>query len=133
MKKNIIGIFALLVVIFVVTAIINPKFLNAYNMQNLIKWSSLYAVMSIGVAMVIITGGIDLSIGSVVGLVAVVLAFCLKIHGLDPWVSIGITLGLSLLIWACSWFTSYQSRDSTFCGYLVWPACLQEHGPLDYG
>jgi ribose transport system permease protein len=98
MKKNIIGIFALLVVIFVITAIINPKFLNAYNMQNLIKWSSLYAVMSIGVAMVIITGGIDLSIGSVVGLVAVVLAFCLKIHGLDPWVSIGITLGLSLLI-----------------------------------
>ena len=97
LKKNIIGIFALLVVIFVVTAIINPKFLNAYNMQNLIKWSSLYAVMSIGVAMVIITG-IDLSIGSVVGLVAVVLAFCLKIHGLDPWFSIGITLGLSLLM-----------------------------------
>ena len=57
MKKNIIGIFSLLVVIFIITAIINPKFLNAYNMQNLIKWSSLYAVMSIGVAIVIITIG----------------------------------------------------------------------------
>ena len=49
-------------------------------------------------AIVIITGGIDLSIGSVVGLVAVVLAFCLKIQGMDPWLSIGLTLGLSLLI-----------------------------------
>ena len=83
-------------VIFVITAIINPKFLNAYNMQNLIKWSSLYAVMSIGVAMVIITR-IDLSIGSVVGLVAVVLLFVQNSWS-DPWVSIGITLGLSLLI-----------------------------------
>ena len=75
MKKNVLGIAALLVVIFVLTALINPKFLNAYNMQNLLKWSSLYGVMSIGVAFVIITGGFDLSIGSVVGLVAVVFAF----------------------------------------------------------
>ena len=84
MKKNVLGIAALLVVIFVLTALINPKFLNAYNMQNLLKWSSLYGVMSIGVAFVIITGGIDLSIGSVVGLVAVVLAFFTKIQGIDP-------------------------------------------------
>ena len=53
MKKNVLGIFILLVAIFVITAVINPKFLNAYNMQNLIKWSSLYAVMSLGVAFVI--------------------------------------------------------------------------------
>ena len=38
MKKNVIGIFALLVVIFVITAIINPKFLNAYNMQNISRF-----------------------------------------------------------------------------------------------
>ena len=70
MNKNTLGIFGLLVAIFAVTALLNDKFISAYNMQNLIKWSSLYAVMSIGVAFVIITGGIDLSIGSVVGLVA---------------------------------------------------------------
>ena len=73
MNKNTLGIFGLLVAIFAITALLNDKFISAYNMQNLIKWSSLYAVMSIGVAFVIITGG-DLSIGSVVGLVAVVLA-----------------------------------------------------------
>jgi len=140
MKKNIIGIFALLVVIFVITAIINPKFLNAYNMQNLIKWSSLYAVMSIGVAMVIITGGIDLSIGSVVGLVAVVLAFCLKIHGLDPWVSIGIALGLSLLIGLVHGLlvtkAGIQPFVVTLCGLLVyrsmgrWITDNQSVGPV---
>ena len=93
-----LGFFALLVVIFIITAIINPKFLNAYNIQSAVKWSSLYAVMSIGVAMACSTGGIDLSLGSVVGLVAVVLAFLLKVQGLEPWTCIGITLVMSLFI-----------------------------------
>jgi len=53
MKKNTLGIFGLLIAIFVVTAVLNDKFISAYNMQNLIKWSSLYAVMSIGVAFVL--------------------------------------------------------------------------------
>ena len=38
MKKNILGILGLLIAIFVVTALLNPKFISAYNMQNLIKW-----------------------------------------------------------------------------------------------
>ena len=73
----------------------NDKFISAYNMQNLIKWSSLYAVMSIGVAFVIITGGIDLSIGSVVGLVAVVLAYQLKVKGIDLGQAIITTMRMS--------------------------------------
>ena len=47
MKKNVFGIFGLLVAVFVITAIADPNFLSAYNMQNTIKWSSLYGVMSI--------------------------------------------------------------------------------------
>jgi ribose transport system permease protein len=140
MKKNIIGIFALLVVIFVITAIINPKFLNAYNMQNLIKWSSLYGVMSIGVALVIITGGIDLSLGSVVGLVAVVLAFLLKIQGLDPWLCIGLTLGMSILIGLVHGLLITKAKIQPFvvtlCGLLIyrslgrWITDNQSLGPV---
>jgi len=140
MKKNILGIFILLVAIFVITALINPKFLNAYNMQNLIKWSSLYAVMSLGVAFVIITGGIDLSIGSVVGLVAVVLSICLKLEGMDPWSAIGITLVLSLAIGLIhGWLITkakVQPFVVTLCGLLVyrsvgrWLTDNQSIGPI---
>ncbi|MDG1833446.1 MAG: ABC transporter permease, partial [Verrucomicrobiota bacterium] len=70
MKKNILGILGLLIAIFAITAVLNPKFISAYNMQNLVKWSSLYSIMGVGVEFVIITGGIDLSIGSVIGLTA---------------------------------------------------------------
>ena len=140
MKKNVFGIFVLLVVIFAITAMINPKFLNAYNMQNLIKWSSLYAVMSIGVALVIITGGIDLSIGSVVGLVAVVLAFCLKVHGMDPWVAIGLTLCMSLVIGLIHGLLITKAHIQPFvvtlCGLLIyrslsrWLTDNQSLGPV---
>ena len=61
MKKNILGILGLFIFIFGFTAVSNENFLSAYNLQNLVKWSSLYAIMGIGVAFVIITGGIDLS------------------------------------------------------------------------
>ena len=140
MKKNILGIFILLVAIFVVTAMINPKFLNAYNMQNLIKWSSLYAIMSLGVAFVIITGGIDLSIGSVVGLVSVVLSICLKLEGMDPWSAIGITLILSLGIGLVHGLLITKAKVQPFvvtlCGLLVyrslgrWLTDNQSIGPI---
>ena len=130
MKKNIIGIFSLLVVIFIITAIINPKFLNAYNMQNLIKWSSLYAVMSIGVAIVIITGGIDLSIGSVVGLVAVVLAFCLKIPRSGSMVVDRVNLGSFIINRVGTWSFGHKSGYTTVCGHAMRTFSLQKSWPL---
>jgi ribose transport system permease protein len=74
MKKN-IGILSILLVVFTATAIGNANFLTAYNMFNLVERSSLYGIIGIGVAFVIITGGIDLSIGSLIGLVATLLPF----------------------------------------------------------
>ena len=108
--------------------------------KNLIKWSSLYAVMSIGVAMVIITGGIDLSLGSVVGLVAVVLAFLLKVQGLEPWTCIGITLVMSLFIGLIHGLLITKAKIQPFvvtlCGLLIyrslgrWLTDNQSLGPV---
>ena len=67
--KKILGILGLLVTIFIVAWSVEPKFASAYNLQNIIRWTSLFGIISIGVAFVIITGGIDLSIGSLIGLV----------------------------------------------------------------
>ena len=67
--KKILGILGLLVTVFLVAWIAEPKFASAYNLQNIIRWTSLFGIISIGVAFVIITGGIDLSIGSLIGLV----------------------------------------------------------------
>lgn len=95
MKKT-IGIFGLLVVICLFTATINPSFISAYNIQNTIRWMGLYGIISIGVAFVIITGGIDLSIGSLVGLVGSILAWMLAVKGYGVATSIAAVLVLSL-------------------------------------
>ncbi len=79
--KKLLGISGLFLVVFVTTSVKNPQFVSAYNLQNLISWTSLFGIISIGVAFVIITGGIDLSIGSVIGLVGSLMAWLLTHKG----------------------------------------------------
>ena len=68
--KKIMGILMLLVFICLATALLsNGKFVTPFNIQNIVRRSAFYGIIGIGVAFVIITGGIDLSIGSLIGLV----------------------------------------------------------------
>lgn len=78
--RKILGILALLVVVCVVTAFASESFLSGYNLENLIRRTALFGIISIGVAFVIVTGGIDLSIGSVVCLVGCGLPWLLTTH-----------------------------------------------------
>ncbi|TWU26996.1 Ribose transport system permease protein RbsC [Novipirellula galeiformis] len=77
--KN-IGIFALLIAIIVITSCINGVFVAPANLKTLVRDTSLYGLISIGVAMVIITGGIDLSIGSMIALCGVMLVQVIHIR-----------------------------------------------------
>ena len=95
--KKILGILGLLLAIFVVTWIVEPKFVSAYNLQNIMRWTSLFGIISIGVAFVIITGGIDLSIGSLIGLVGCLLPMLLA-AGYAPALALLVVVALSLAI-----------------------------------
>jgi ribose transport system permease protein len=92
--KKIFGILGLLIFVCVLTALLNPQFVNAYNLQNTLRWTALFGIISIGVAFVIITGGIDLSIGSVIGLIGSLMAWLLTQKG---W-NVPATLGLVLVV-----------------------------------
>ena len=77
MKKE-LGISTLLVVVCAVTALKNPAFLSATNLANLANIIGLYGIFSIGLGLIIITGGIDLSVGSMFALGGVLLAMALR-------------------------------------------------------
>src|SRR5438093_10935702 len=121
--KKIFGISTLLVVICVLTSFKAPNFMSAYNIQNVARWTSLFGMISIGVAFVIITGGIDLSIGSVVGLVGCLLPWLLE----RQW-SVGGALAavmlVSLLIGLCHGLLitrlKLQPFVVTLCGMLIY-------------
>ncbi len=76
--NKILGIFLLLLVVGIITTIVNPNFLLAFNLSNLLQRTALFGIISIGVAFVIITGGIDLSIGSVISLTGCILSILLS-------------------------------------------------------
>lgn len=123
MKKN-LGILILLLVVCVITFSLNPNFLKPYNLENLILRASLYGIIGIGVSFVIITGGIDLSIGSVIGLVGCLLPMMIVTHnlpivvGLGAIVLLGLLLGLThgLLITKLK----LQPFVITLCGLLIY-------------
>jgi len=126
-NKKILGILGLFIFIFGATYLKNPDFFSAYNMQNLVKWSSLFAIMGIGVAFVIITGGIDLSIGSVIGLVASLMALAVDAKdgwGWHPGVAVVVMLALSLFIGLAHGLlitkVKLQPFVVTLCGLLVY-------------
>lgn len=98
--KKAIGITILLVAICAATTYKQPNFLSAENVQNNISWSALFGILAIGSAFVIISGGIDLSIGSVVCLIGCLLSLLLNgwhIH--TTWFGWEIDVTLQLSVW----------------------------------
>lgn len=80
MNAKVLGIFLLLVGLCCFLAFTTPEsFLKGNNIENLLRRTSMYGILGIGVAFVIITSGIDLSIGSLVCLVGCLLAMFLKV------------------------------------------------------
>ena len=64
-------LFGLLLLIFVV-GIANPRFLQERNISDILQGNAYIAVAALGMTMVIVTGNIDISVGSLIGLLAVI-------------------------------------------------------------
>ena len=122
--KHILGISGLLIAVLLFTALLEPNFLTAYNLQNTLRWTGLFGIISIGAAFVIITGGIDLSVGSVVGLVGVLLPMFLVGQGWSVPVALTavllVSLGLGLLHGVLVTKMRLQPFVVTLCGLLFY-------------
>ncbi|MBT7924342.1 MAG: ABC transporter permease [Opitutae bacterium] len=96
--KKIQGIFLILVCVIVLTTIMSDVFWGSYNLENVLRRTALFGIISIGVAFVIITGGIDLSIGSVICLVGCGLPWLLVEQEVSVPVALLAVLGFSLAV-----------------------------------
>ena len=97
MKKE-LGIFVLLIVLCVIVSIINPNFLLAINLQNLARQIGAFGIFSIGLGLVIITGGIELSVGSMMALLGVLLSMMLTEYHFGVPLAILICLALAMAL-----------------------------------
>lgn len=90
-----LGPFLALILMGAVLAFLSPHFLTFDNLTNVFRQSAINALLALGQLMVIVTAGIDLSVGSIMGICCVVFALLLK-QDLPGFVALGATLLLGL-------------------------------------
>ncbi|MGB0144490.1 MAG: ABC transporter permease [Akkermansiaceae bacterium] len=127
--KKIKGILITLIVIYVATAIFGENFLSGYNQGKLLERTALYGLLGIGVSFVIITGGIDLSIGSVVCLVGCGVPWLLTKQGWSPGSAVLLAMVVSLCIGLWHGFLiaklKLQPFVVTLCGLLIYRGAMR--------
>lgn len=85
-----------LILLSIILSFASPYFLTRNNLINLVRQISLYAIIASGMPFVILTGGIDLSVGSIVAVTGTFAAGFMK-GGTPVWLSVLIGLGIAIL------------------------------------
>ncbi len=123
MKKE-LGTFILLVVLCAVVAALNPRFLAPANLQNMARLIGAYGIFSIGLGIVIITGGIDLSVGSVFALLGVLLSMMLTEWSWPAAVAVLVVVAIAMSLGALHGVLITKLRIQPFivtlCGLLFY-------------
>lgn len=96
-KLKTMGMLWALIVICVIAAIISPQFLKASNIVNVIRLVSINGIIAMGMTFVVLTGGVDLSVGAIVGVVAVSVAMLFQRNvPIALAVAVGLAIGAVL-------------------------------------
>lgn len=97
MKKE-LTMLAVLIALGVLTALLNPVFLGSDNLRNNLRHISMISLFALGEAVVIIAGGIDLSIGSVICVSAVTTSYLTMVMGMSIEMAVLCAVLVSLAI-----------------------------------
>lgn len=123
-------VLALLVLIVIFQITSDGKMLTPSNFQNLISGNAYVLILAIGMVMVIVIGQIDLSVGSVAGLVGMTVAISIRDFGV-PWLVgllIGLVVGIAIGSWQGFWlahmgipgFITTLAGLMAFRGVVIW-------------
>ncbi|MEQ8480575.1 MAG: ABC transporter permease [Hoeflea sp.] len=124
MHKKDIGLATLVIAVGGIVAMVNPRFLSPINLANTANLIGLFGLFSIAQAFVIVTAGIELSVGSVIALIGVIFVDLIASFGV-PWpIALVIVLALSLVIGLVhGWLITrlkLQPFVVTLCGLLIY-------------
>jgi len=123
LKKD-IGLLVLILVVGTVVALINPLFLSAVNIANTANLVGLFGMFAIAQGFVIITGGIELSSGSMIALLGVVFVDLIANLGV-PWpLAVPLVLAIGFVLGLCHGLLITKKRLQPFvvtlCGLLIY-------------
>ena len=113
-NKPLIG----LIIFAVIVSILNPRFLTHANILNVLRQTSINSIIAIGMTLVILTGGIDLSVGSILAFCGAVMASMLN-AGHNAILSLIVTLALGLVFGFFNGFLVSKMKLQAFIVTLV--------------
>lgn len=117
-KLNKLGPLLALVVLVIFVTIMNPSFMSPTNLLNLLRQVSTNALIAFGMTFVIITGGIDLSVGSTLALSSALMAGMIA-SGLNPVLAMGVGLVLGAFLGACNGVMITKGKMAPFIATLA--------------
>ncbi|SDR53115.1 monosaccharide ABC transporter membrane protein, CUT2 family [Rhizobiales bacterium GAS191] len=124
MLKKELGLFILILVVGTAVAVMNPRFISPINLSNTANLIGLFGLFSIGEGFVIITGGIDLSIGSIFALLGVIFVDLLVTYQLHWLLAVVVVVLAGLGLGAIHGFLVTRMRLQPFvvtlCGLLIY-------------
>jgi ribose transport system permease protein len=91
-NRSILGLFSALVILSIYFVIFAPNFATTTNIIDILRQMSMIAIISIGMTFIIITGEIDLSVGSLVAASSAIFGYLVIIMGLNIWLAFPVTL-----------------------------------------
>lgn len=92
------GVFIVFVIEIVIFTCLSPTFFDFSNFTNILRQVSMIAIAGVGQTLVLLTGGIDLSIGSQITFGNVLCAYMMAKMGLDPMLACTVVIVLTILI-----------------------------------
>ena len=107
-----------LIVLFVVISCLNSSFIDPSNLKNLLRQVSINALISFGMTFVILTGGIDLSVGSILALSSVLMGSFIK-SGNDPVVGIVLACLIGAVLGAVNGLVITKGKVAPFIATLA--------------
>jgi len=122
--KKMAGILIILIAVIIISTVININFISPYNIKNILRWTGLFGLLSVGECFVVLTGGIDLSVGSIVGLIGALSAHFLKVQRMSIPLALFLCIGLALLIGLLHGVLVTKAKIPsfvvTFCGLFIY-------------
>jgi ribose transport system permease protein len=114
----------LILVVGAIVAIINPRFLSPINLSNTANLIGLFGIFAVAQAFVIIAGGIELSVGSIIALLGVIFIDLVALGSLNWTFALVIVILLGALIGLVhGWLVTYMRLQPfvvTLCGLLIY-------------
>ena len=101
----------------IILSVVEPKFMSFHNITNLLRQTSISGILAVGMTFVIISAGIDLSVGSVLAFSGMSSAMMME-SGIHPAPAIALSILLGTLMGALSGFIIYKGKVPAFIATL---------------